>query len=766
MFSRLSPSLLVSFLLHLGIMSAQQNRIRTFPDCVNGPLASHAICDISRSPPERAAALVALMEPEEKLENLISQSNGSTRLELPFYNWWNEALYGVAYAPGIRFADSGPFSSATSFPVPVLLAASFDDDLIEDVGTIIGTEARAWGNAGYSGVDFWTPNVNPFKDPRWGRGSETPGEDVLRVKRYAERILRGLEGTEEERRIIATCKHYAGNDFEDWNGTTRHDFNAIISPQDMAEYYLAPFQTCARDAKCGSLMCAYNAVNGVPSCASSYLLEDILREHWGWTEHNNYVTSDCEAVLDVFANHKYAETNAEGTVLCFKAGMDTSCEYTSSSDIPGAWSQGLLDEDTVDRALGRLYEGLIRAGYFDGKASMWSDLSWEDVNTPRAQELALQAATEGIVLLKNDGTLPLNLEQDTTVAMIGFWAEDASKLQGGYNGRAPFLNSPVDAAREMGLNINVAGGPILEDVSAPDNWTVSALDATEDADYIVYFGGFDTSLAGETLDRTHLDWAPAQAALIRDLGALGKPLIIVQLGDQLDDSEFLDADWVSSIFWASWPGQDGGTAIMNLITGEASPAGRLLVTMFPSNYTDIIPMTDMSLRPTNGLPGRTYRWYPTPVRPFGYGLHYTEFDASFVSLCNSTLDIQSLVFGCDDEHLDMCPLPSIPIRVTNSGERTSDFVALMYVKSENGPEPHPIKTLSAYSRLQEIKAGETRRARLGWKLANLARVDEQGNTVLYPGTYTLMLDEPAQASIEIKLTGEEAILDDWPADPG
>jgi beta-D-xylosidase 4 len=219
--------------------------------------------------------------------------------------------------------------------MPLLMAAAFDDKLIEDIGTVIGIEGRAFGNAGWSGKDYWTPNVNPFRDPRWGRGSETPGEDVLRLKRYAASMIRGLEGPGPERRIVATCKHYAGNDFEDWKGATRHNFNAVITPQDLAEYYLAPFQQCARDSRVGSIMCAYNAVNGVPSCANSYLLQTVLREHWNWTEHDNYVTSDCEAVLDVSANHHYAKTNAEGTAMSFEAGTDTSCEYEGSSDIPG-----------------------------------------------------------------------------------------------------------------------------------------------------------------------------------------------------------------------------------------------------------------------------------------------------------------------------------------------------------------------------------------------------------------------------------------------
>ncbi|RYP45472.1 hypothetical protein DL768_008192 [Monosporascus sp. mg162] len=676
----------------------QQKPERTsFPDCTKEPLASNKICDVTASPPERAAALVEVMLPGEKLENIVSQSNGSERLGLPFYNWWSKALHGVGYAPGVRFPDQAPFNAATSFPMPVLMAPTFDHELIEEVGNVIRTEARAWGNAGYSGIDFWTPNVNPFKDPRWGRGSETPGEDVLRVKRYAERTLRGLERPEKERRIVATCKHYAGNDFEDWNGTR------------------------ARDVKCGSIMCAYNAVNGVPSCASPYLLQTVLREHWGWTEHNNSVTSDCEAVLDVSLNHKYAKTNAEGTALCFEAGVDTSCEYTSSSDIPGAWEQGLLKEETVDRALLRLYEGLDA--------------------------------------------------ESATLALIGFWADDGSKLQGGYNGRAPFLNSPADAGCAAGLDVIVARGPILLNETAHDNWTAPALAAANHADYVIYFGGFDTSLVGETLDRTHLDWAPAQAALMRRLGELGKPLIVVQLGDQLDGSKLLAADWASAILWASWPGQDGGTAVMILIRGEAAPAGRLSITMYPSNYADLVPMTDMALRPSvdeNGrllLPGRTYRWYPDAVRPFGYGLHYTKLEPSVPRFGNSTLDVQALLASCDKQHLDKCPLPALPVDVTNAGNRTSDYVVLAYVKPEVGPAPYPIKKLVGYERLRGVEAGETRRARPAWTFGDMARHDEDGNTVLYPGTYTVVIDEPERASIELRLVGDVAVLDKWPAPP-
>jgi beta-D-xylosidase 4 len=274
-----------------------------------------------------------------------------------------------------------------------------------------------------------------------------------------------------------------------------------------------------------------------------------------------------------------------------------------------------------------------------------------------------------------------------------------------------------------------------------------------------------SSISADLTHRSLEKPAPAQAALLRKLGETGKPLVVVQLGDQLDDSELLDADWVSGIFWASWPGQDGGPAIMDLIGGKKSPAGRLSITMYPSNYTELVPMTDMSLRPTAQLPGRTYRWYPTPVRPFGYGLHYTTLKPSFRPPHPPRFSIQSLEKKCKHKYPDMCPLPPIHVDVSNTGKRASDYVVLMYVKSNTGPKPYPLKTLAAYTRLHDIKPRQTVKAELAWNLANLARHDEHGNTVLYPGTYSLMIDEPARTTMQLTLTGHKAVLDKWPAPP-
>jgi len=732
------------------------------PDCKNGPLSSNAICDVTATPAKRAAALVAAMQTQEKLDNLVSKSKGVSRLGLPAYNWWGEALHGVAGAPGISF--TGAYRTATSFPMPLLMSAAFDDDLINQIANIIGNEARAFGNGGVAPVDFWTPDINPFRDPRWGRGSETPGEDILRIKGYTKSLLAGLEGNQAQRKIIATCKHYVGYDMENWNGTDRHHFDAKITTQDLAEYFMPPFQQCARDSKVGSFMCSYNAVNGVPTCADTYVLDTILRKHWNWTASNNYITSDCEAVADISQNHKYVKTLAEATAIAFANGMDLSCEYTGSSDIPGAWSQGLLNASVVDRALTRQYEGLVHAGYFDGSAATYSQLSAKDINTAEAQRLSLQVAAEGLVLLKNDQTLPLSLTSGSKVAMVGFWANDSSKLSGIYSGPAPYLRTPVYGGTQLGLNMAVASGPILQKSGAQDNWTTNALEAAKKSDHILYFGGLDTSAAAEGSDRTDISWPSAQIDLITKLAALGKPLVVVALGDMVDHTPILNMKGVNSLIWANWPGQDGGSAVMQVISGAHAIAGRLPITQYPASYTQL-SMLDMNLRPGGNNPGRTYRWYNESVQPFGFGLHYTTFAAKFGASQDLTYNIQDIMKSCTQAHPDLCDVPSIEVAVTNKGNRTSDFVALAFIKGEAGPKPYPLKTLVSYARLRDISGSQTKTASLALTLGTLARVDQSGNLVVYPGEYTLLLDEPTQAELKLTITGQETILDKWPQPP-
>ncbi|KAK3309888.1 glycoside hydrolase superfamily [Chaetomium strumarium] len=748
-----------------------------YPDCTNGPLANNTVCDTKASPSDRAAALVKAMKIDEKLVNLVDMSKGAERLGLPPYAWWSEALHGVASSPGVVFNRTGDaFSYATSFANTITISAAFDDELVRRVANVISTEARAFANAGLAGLDYWTPNINPYKDPRWGRGYETPGEDPVRIKGYVKALLEGLEGEDPVKKVIATCKHYAVYDLERWQGVTRHRFNAVVSLQDLSEYYLPPFQQCARDSKVGSFMCSYNSINGTPACASTYLMNDILRKHWNWTEQNNYITSDCNAIQDFLPQwHNFSQTAAQAAAAAYKAGTDTVCEvpgYPPFTDVVGAYNQTLLPEPVIDTALRRLYEGLVRVGYFDPpSASPYRSIGWSQVNTPEAQDLALQSAADGLVLLKNDGTLPLSLE-GKTVALIGHWANATRQMLGGYSGIPPYLHSPVYAASQLNLTYRYASGPVAPSNNATkDTWTAPALAAANESDIILYFGGTDQTIAAEDKDRDSIAWPPAQLTLIQTLSALGKPLVISQLGDQVDDTPLLRNPNVSAILWAGYPGQSGGVAVLNAITGRSAPAGRLPVTQYPASYTSQIPMTDMALRPSTspssassfsstGSPGRTYRWYPTnsTVLPFGFGLHYTSFRARFGEFATLRFPRpSSLLLGCtaadsttssstqQHKYKDLCPFPPpsqmpLSVWVSNQGNVTSDYVALVFVAGDFGPRPYPTRTLVGYTRLSGIRPGETVAGVVEVKVGDLARVDEMGNRVLYPGRYKLVLD--------------------------
>lgn len=262
----------------------------------------------------------------------------------------------------MTFASTGNFSSATSFPQPITLGAAFDDPLVKAVASIISTEARAFSNAGRAGIDFFTPNINPFKDPRWGRGQETPGEDPFHTSQYVVNLIDGLQGGIDPKpyfKVIADCKHYAAYDLEDWNGNVRFSFDAKVTLQDLSEYYLPPFQSCVRDAKVASVMCSYNSVNGVPSCANSYLLQTILRDFWGFDD-SRWVTSDCDAVADIFNQHHYTSTFPQAVADALKAGTDVDCGTAYADHLPDAFNQSLITRGDLEKALVRQYTSLVR----------------------------------------------------------------------------------------------------------------------------------------------------------------------------------------------------------------------------------------------------------------------------------------------------------------------------------------------------------------------------------------------------------------------
>lgn len=408
-------------------------------------------------------------------------------------------------------------------------------------------------------------------------------------------------------------------------------------------------------------------------------------------------------------------------------------------------------------------------GYFDGPNAPYRDLTFADVNTPQAQQLAYRAAAEGITLLKNDGTLPMQIGSNMTIALIGDWANATTQMQGNYEGPPPYLHGPYYGANQTGANVLMTNNPGGQGDPTTDNW-LPIWDYAEQADIIVYAGGMDLSVAEEGMDRHAIAWTGAQLDVIGELALYGKPMIVMQMGDQLDNSLIVQNPNISALMWGGYPGQDGGSALWDIVTGKVAPAGRLPVTQYPSTYVSQIPMTDMTLRPnaTTGSPGRTYQWYQgEPVFEFGHGLHYTNFSVSFAkdSSSSMTYDISELTKDCNEQYMDRCPFKSIDVDVENTGSVTSDYVTLGFLAGRHGPEPYPNKRLRAYTRLHNITAGESQTACLNMTLGSLARVDDDGNTVLYPGDYALMIDTQPLAMMNFTLTGDAFTLDHWPQPP-
>ncbi|KAI1870696.1 uncharacterized protein JN550_004842 [Neoarthrinium moseri] len=751
---------------------------RDFPNCQSGPLASNQVCNTSLSAWQRASALVSALTLSEKIANSGDNSPGSSRLGLPSYEWWNEALHGVARSRGVSFAASGNFSYATSFPQPIVLGASFDMPLVAAVAAVTSTEARAFSNAGRAGLNYWTPNINPLRDPRWGRGQEVPSEDPLVVSEYVRRLIPGLQGglTQEEQqggywKLVATCKHFAGYDIENWKGNRRYGFDAVISRTDLQDYYLAPFRACVRDAKAQSVMCSYNAVNSVPTCADPWLLQRVLRDQWDFEDEEGqgarWVTADCDALANVWTDHHYGKSAADAAAQSLNAGTDLDCGDFWPKNLQSAYSNKLINDSVLDRSLIRRYASMVKLGWFDPPAKQpYRQIVWDSVATPEAKALALRAAVEGIVLLKNDnGALPLKLGSSAKkVAVIGPLGSATTQMQGNYFGIAQKISSVASAFRDAGYTVSTSQGAAITGSST--SGFSAALSAAKEADAVVFVGGLDTSVETEEKDREQITWPGQQLPLIKQLAATtnNKPFVVVQMGTMLDSSSLMSEEGVDSLLWAGYPGQDGGKAIVSIVLGQNAPAARLPITQYPAAYVDQVRMTDMNLQPGSGNPGRTYKWYNKPaVLPFGHGLHYTTFNVSIsggASLLPATFSASALTSNISSsKYLDQGLFFSLPVSVKNTGSTTSDYVVLAFVQGQYGPSPYPNKSLAAFARLHDVKAGDATGASLDISLGSIARSDKDGNLVLWPGKYSIVLDIDERDRWDFEITGAQVVLE-------
>ncbi|KAL4866251.1 hypothetical protein BDV12DRAFT_173131 [Aspergillus spectabilis] len=736
----------------------------TFPDCTNGPLSENLVCDRSADAHDRATALVSLFTFEELVNNTGNTGFGVPRIGLPNYQVWGEALHGVGRA---HFPPSGDFSWATSFPMPITTMAALNRTLIHQIGEIVSTQLRAFSNVGYGGIDVYSPNINTFRHPVWGRGQETPGEDVYLASVFGFEYITGLQGgvDPETLKIIATAKHYAGYDIENWNNHSRLGNDMQITQQELSEYYTPPFIAAARDAKVRSVMCSYNAVNGVPSCSNSFFLQTLLRDTFEFAEHG-YVSGDCGAVYNVWNPHGYAANESAASAASILAGTDIDCGTSYQFYGEDSFEDGLVSRSEIERGVIRLYTNLIQAGYFDGEDHPYRDITWDDVVETDAWNIAYEAAVEGIVLLKNDDTLPFS-SNIRSVALIGPWTNVGEELQGNYFGPAPYLISPLDAFRDSDLTVYHANGTSLS--SNSDAGFQDALNAARQADAIIFAGGIDNTIEAEAMDRQNITWPGNQLDLIDQLSQLGKPLVVLQMGGgQVDSSSLKENENVNALIWGGYPGQSGGQALFDIITGKRAPAGRLVTTQYPAEYAEQFPAIDMNLRPSGDNPGQTYIWYTgTPVYEFGHGLFYTTFEESTESTDGETFNIQDLLTGPHPgyDRVEQQTLLNFTATITNTGETESDYTGIVFANTTAGPAPYPNKWVAGFDRRGHLASGASQTFTVPVSIDSVARTNERGDRVLYPGQYELALNNERSVVLSFSLEGEEAVLLSWPENP-
>ncbi|CAM4775768.1 unnamed protein product [Rotaria magnacalcarata] len=729
----------------------------SFPDCKSGPLSTYPICDQSLPSHQRAGDLISRMTTDEKITQLVTTAAAIPRLGLPKFEWWSEALHGVAYSPGVSFG--GDLPAASSFPTPINLGATFNLSLVYHIASIISTEARAFNNEGRAGLVFFTPNINIFRDPRWGRGQETPGEDPFLTSQYVYSLINGLQRGEDERylKIAADCKHYAAYDLENWNGTDRFHFDARVSDQDLIETYLPSFESCVRDAKVASIMCSYNAVNGVPSCANKFLLQTIARESY---HLDGFVVSDCGAVSTIMNSHHYTSTVEDTVAVALHAGTDLNCgDFYSKYTRQALYNKTIVEAD-IDQALQRSFNVLVRLGYFDPPEQQpYRKLSHADVDTAETRQLSLHAAQQSIVLLKNTNkALPLNLNQlmNKRIALIGPTANATVLMQGNYYGKAPFLIDPINgfqaAIQGYSINISFAYGCKISDVD--QSGFAEAIELARLSDIVIFFGGIDQSIESEGTDRTSIALPSVQLALLEQLEKVVRsPLhVVIMSGSSLDLAYIRDSSQYDSLIWMGYAGQAGGLAIANVMFGQYNPGGRLPITIYPASYVDAVSMFDMQMRPSPMNPGRTYKFYTgQAVFEFGYGLSYTTFSYSWYNdSMNSIFSIKSLMKNNYDEK--KVSLHLYRVNVTNTGEVAGDDVVLAFItppKTSFTDQTPPIKKLFGFERVR-LNVNETTQVFFPLNIDSLLTVALDGSKWLEPGSYKIIIGKQHIHAVQLQ----------------
>lgn len=689
---------------------------------------------------KKAKELVESMTLEEKVSQTTHSAAAIPRLGIKAYNWWNEGLHGVARA-GV----------ATVFPQAIGLAATFDEELIHEVADVISTEARAkfhmqqkYGDTDiYKGLTFWAPNVNIFRDPRWGRGHETFGEDPYLTSRLGIRFIEGLQGDDDSHMKVAACaKHFAVHSGPE---DVRHSFDAEVSKKDMFETYLPAFEACVKEGNVEAVMGAYNRTNGEPCCGSKTLLEDILRKSWGFEGH---VTSDCWAIKDFHEHHGVTSSALESVAMAMENGCDLNCGSIFLYLVE-AVKKGMVSEERLNEAVENLMVARLKLGLFDDpKDVVYSGITYDDNDTKQHRELNFKASRKSFVLLKNENDLlPLDKKKIKTIGIIGPNSNNRRALVGNYEGTASRYITVTEGIQDYvgdDVRVLVSEGCHLckEKVSGLGqvNDRISEVRGVcEASDVIIACMGLDSGLEGEegdegnefaSGDKPNLNLPGLQEDVLKELEKSGKPVVLVLLSGSALAVTWAD-EHIPAILQGWYPGAEGGKALASVLFGENSPEGKLPVTFYRS--TEELPaFTDYSMK------DRTYRYMKQDaLYPFGYGLSYTDFSCSKVSLSNheilkgNTITVQAVL--------------------KNEGKRKGAQTLQVYVKSEI--EDAPNAQLKAFQKV-ELEPGEEKELKVVLDERSFALRDNNGDLVLEPGTYYVYTGTQQPDKRSSELTGK------------
>ncbi|MGP3778472.1 glycoside hydrolase family 3 C-terminal domain-containing protein [Halanaerobium saccharolyticum] len=696
----------------------------------------------------RVEDLVSRMTLEEKMSQMIYDAAAVERLDIKKYNWWNECLHGVARA-----------GTATVFPQAIGMAASFNEELLHDVADTIADEARAKYNQAqkksdygiYKGLTFWTPNINIFRDPRWGRGQETYGEDPYLTGRLGVAFIKGLQGDHPKYLKAAACaKHFAVHSGPE---SERHHFDAVVNKKDLRETYLPAFRDAVKEGKVEAVMGAYNRVNGEPACASEELMENILRGEWNFDGH--YV-SDCGAIEDIYLRHEVQDSPEEAAAMAVNKGCDLNCGRVYES-MKIAVEKGLLTEETIDKSVKRLMKTRFKLGMFDPEEEVpFNEIPFEANDSQENRELARETARQSIVMLKNqDDILPLNKEELDSVAVIGPNADSQPVLIGNYSGKASKYVTLVDGihnAVDGQTRVYYAEGCDLRTTepsywgNQPDAGFAEAVSIAEKSDVVIICLGISPELEGEEGavansdgggDKIDIALPGMQEELLVAVAETGKPIIAVITNGSPVELNSVDQK-AEAVLEAWYPGEEGGNAVADILFGDYNPSAKLPVT-FVRSMDQLPDFRDYSMQ------NRTYRFMESdPLYPFGFGLSYTDFEYSELKLSADS-------FAADEE-----AEITLSAKIKNTGKVKGTEVVQLYLKDLESSVSVPKYELRGIERV-ELTPNEAKTVEFKLKPRDFALINEDGKAVLEAGEFEVYLGGSQPDSYSQQLTGKETL---------